>query len=571
MRIHGSSLVDGYGRTLLLRGVNLGGSSKVPASPDGYTHLPDSLRDHRRVSFIGRPFPLAEADEHFGRLESWGFTAARLLVTWEAIEHEGPGLYDEAYLEYLAEVAARAGNHGVSLIIDPHQDMWSRFSGGDGAPGWTLEAAGFELENLDATGAAVTHQHHGNPMPRVLWVTNGGKLAAATMFTLFFGGSDFAPRTRVNGLPIQEFLQQRYIAAFSRVADRLKHLSNVVGYGTMNEPLCGYIGWADLTVPCGQLTLGDGPTPFQGMLLGAGIAQEVGVWAMRTSGYLRPFLERFATAIRSASADALIFLEAEAGAAPPRWDAARFPGAVFAPHWYDDLTLVKNRYYSFAGLESGTHRFILGRRAVQRAFCRHLRALQRQARERMDGGPTVLAEFGIPFSMLRSAAFRTGAFSAQAKALDRSYRAIECALLGAVIWNYTPDNTHAHGDGWNGEDLSVFSRDDQHDPSRVDSGGRALGALLRPWPLAIAGEPLSVSFTRSGRIFRFEFRHDPSVHAPTEIYVPRFQYRDGCRVRVSDGTFDLDLAAQRLVYRHGTERRNHLLTIFPRRTGRDGP
>jgi hypothetical protein len=84
---------------------------------------------------VRRPFPLDEADEHFGRLASWGFTFLRFLVTWEAIEHEGPGIYDEEYLDYVHRVVQRAQQHGISLFIDPHQDMWSRFSGGDGAPG----------------------------------------------------------------------------------------------------------------------------------------------------------------------------------------------------------------------------------------------------------------------------------------------------------------------------------------------------------------------------------------------------------------------------------------------------
>ena len=43
--------------------------------------------------------------------------------------------------------------------------MWSRFSGGDGAPGWTLEAVGFDLEQLAATGAAVVHALHEGPAP----------------------------------------------------------------------------------------------------------------------------------------------------------------------------------------------------------------------------------------------------------------------------------------------------------------------------------------------------------------------------------------------------------------------
>lgn len=56
---------------------------------------------------MDRPFPITEADEHFGRLASWGLTFVRLLVTWEAVEHAGPGIYDEDYLAYLLALVRR--------------------------------------------------------------------------------------------------------------------------------------------------------------------------------------------------------------------------------------------------------------------------------------------------------------------------------------------------------------------------------------------------------------------------------------------------------------------------------
>ncbi|HQL16403.1 MAG TPA: cellulase family glycosylhydrolase, partial [Rectinema sp.] len=124
--------IDDKGRWLILRGVNLGGSNKVPTAPDGRTHLREGFYNSADVSFVGRPFPLEEADEHFSRLAGWGQKFLRLVVTWEAIEHVGPGIYDIEYLDYLEGIVEAAARHGISLFIDPHQDVWSRWTGGDG-------------------------------------------------------------------------------------------------------------------------------------------------------------------------------------------------------------------------------------------------------------------------------------------------------------------------------------------------------------------------------------------------------------------------------------------------------
>src|SRR5687768_15752643 len=112
MHIDGVWFKDDAGRTLLLRGTNLSGATKVPFKPDGATYRKDGFFDHRNVSFVGRPFPLNEADEHFSRLREWGLTFLRFLTTWEAIEHTGPGQYDNEYLDYLYEVVKKAGDYG---------------------------------------------------------------------------------------------------------------------------------------------------------------------------------------------------------------------------------------------------------------------------------------------------------------------------------------------------------------------------------------------------------------------------------------------------------------------------
>ena len=142
LRIEGNSFVDDQGRIAVPRGINFSGLSKVPVVPDGATHIAGRcFYSHREVSFVGRPCPLEDLEGHLQRLREWGFNLLRLLVTWEAVEHAGPGVYDEEYLDFIRTVCLRAGDFGFWVVIDPHQDCWSRWTGGDGAPGWTLEAS----------------------------------------------------------------------------------------------------------------------------------------------------------------------------------------------------------------------------------------------------------------------------------------------------------------------------------------------------------------------------------------------------------------------------------------------
>ena len=609
--------VDDSGRWLILRGMNLGGSSKVPVQPDGRSHIREGFYEGKNLSFVGHPFPLEEADEHFARLARWGQYFVRLVVTWEAIEHGGPGIYDTEYIQYLEEIAAAAARHGISLYIDPHQDVWSRWTGGDGAPLWTLEAVGFEPKNLHQSGAAMLHQEMGAQYPQMQWFSNQLRLACATMFTLFFGGNDFAPGIVIDGEPVQNYLQEHYIEAFGVLAHHLASHKNVVGFGPMNEPGQGYIGLGDIRAPRSDTLLpGLAPTPWETMLAGEGFSttaerievkdgklrptghipfgtpgvrawkeNEVCIWrraglwdieggeavvknpqwfaridegsndgsAFQNSKfhrvfnqrYLKPFVAKYAAHIGSfwkRPVPFMIFVES-----PPLGEMPAFTDEIFTTgqpekdvngaahplivneaHWYDSLTLTLKRWTGILAYDTTLQKLTFGPRAVRRSFHEALARIVRHSRDFMGNAPTLLGEFGLPFDLNGGKAFRTGSFGTHQRALSSYYDALDANLLNATLWNYTADNTHEYGDGWNGEDLSVFCRE--------DGGGRAIAGFVRPYAVAVAGDILCMSFDRRHGKFILEYRPDHSISTSTEVFLPMLQFPNGASLYTTGAT-----------------------------------
>jgi hypothetical protein len=304
MRVKDGRFVDAYGRTLCLRGFNVAGASKMPTEPNGFTHLwdSDSFYQHRTVDFTGRPFPLEDAPLHFRRLQAWGMSLIRLLVTWESLAHSGPNPktdLDVGYIAYLRQLVEMMPRYGLKCFICAHQDVWSRFCGGSGAPGWTLEAVGLDMEAFADTGAAYIHgqdearRARGPPNERepsgpFVWPSGNQKLAASTMATLFWAGEALAPqlkclRSALDGkgeaeeVSIQRFLQDALIEAFGRLADELGPLEACLGFEPMNEPDRGLInlgdfnGWNYNT----DLHIGFFPSLIQSLALGSGYPQRV--------------------------------------------------------------------------------------------------------------------------------------------------------------------------------------------------------------------------------------------------------------------------------------------------------
>jgi len=284
LRIDATRFRDTQDREVTLHGINVAGDAKLPARPDQSSHVKEGFFDGDNVSFVGRPFPLDEAHTHFTRLRRWGYNTIRYIFTWEALEHKGPGMYDEEFIQSTIEVLRLAKQYGFYIFMDPHQDVWSRFTGGSGAPMWTIYACGLDPQKFSSTQASLVQNTWPNPaeFPKMVWATNYTRLACQTILTLFFAGKDFAPKAIIDGKNIQDYLQEHFIAACKHLAQRINEAGDlehnpIIGWESMNEPNCGYIGWEDLSViPASQnLKKSTTPTAWQALLTGSGRSAEV--------------------------------------------------------------------------------------------------------------------------------------------------------------------------------------------------------------------------------------------------------------------------------------------------------
>ena len=202
-------IVDSNGREVLLRGVNF--NSHV----EYWQYDPDR--------FTTYPFTEEDAD----MMAAMGWTMVRVLLSWSRVEPE-PGVYDDDYLDEVAESVAMLRERGIYSLIDLHQDAWdaslaappdevcpdgSRPAGGwDGAPDWATFDQG---EPRCESG-----QRELVPAVQASW---------ESFFDNVEGPGGVGIRTR-------------YAEMFGHVVARFANDDSVAGFDVMNEPNAFTVG-----------------------------------------------------------------------------------------------------------------------------------------------------------------------------------------------------------------------------------------------------------------------------------------------------------------------------------------
>jgi endoglycosylceramidase len=119
----GDVLIDTIGRTVILRGVNVSGRSKMPP------FLPFEIADPAEIP--------AKADKLMSSLRALGANGVRLTFSWEALE-SSRGTFDAEYLRRYRLLLDAAWKADLYVIVDFHQDVFHAAFCGDGFPEWAL-------------------------------------------------------------------------------------------------------------------------------------------------------------------------------------------------------------------------------------------------------------------------------------------------------------------------------------------------------------------------------------------------------------------------------------------------
>lgn len=188
--VQGNRFVDNLGRQVILNGINVVSKKKE----EGYI-------------FKG-------GEDFYANLAKWGFNSIRFIIIWDRLEPK-PGVYNEEYLKEIDQRIQWAGDNGIFVILDMHQDLFSvKYS--DGAPDWATLDEGKSHQ----TGA--------------IW--SDAYMLSEAVQTAFDNFWNNKPAS--DGVGVQD----HYANLWKHIAKRYANNPTVIGYDIMNEPFVGSVG-----------------------------------------------------------------------------------------------------------------------------------------------------------------------------------------------------------------------------------------------------------------------------------------------------------------------------------------
>jgi endoglycosylceramidase len=519
-------LADPAGREVLLHGVAAvgmqdvaypnanGGPALFPVAPSAYDG-----RCPKASPLIPQP-PLCEVQaslpafaqstapasgDDFAQMRALGFNVVRLVLNWSQLEPR-PGAYSSTYLNRVAQVVGWARQQGIYVILDMHQDQYSRFivpaakdsapagctpsGGGDGAPSWAVLDDG-------KPGCALFGIDELNP-------------AESAAFSNFWQNATVdAPQGQAPGTGLQD----HYIGALAALATRFQGNDAVLGYELMNEPQPGSLG--STPAANGYTSSAQDLYPFYKRAIEALTGVRDGLPTCATSAPTS-LTDACAYPQLSSVTRQQIFFEPLAyrnlvdfslqASAP----FSSYPNLVFAPHVYTYAFTIEQDLLGLPAKPGGfPPNFTFGYQTAEaEAQAMHSAVFVTEFGDSSSTDSTILAN-----ELAAQESTQTGGTLWAWKGLSRTAGSCWCTR-----WQHSSYQTTANGTAGKGNPKSTPSPNDRLIQSRQQQ-------LLRVWPVATAGrlgayayDPATKSFAMSALSAGLGRRGDFATD--TEIYIP---------------------------------------------------
>jgi hypothetical protein len=172
--------------------------------------------------------------EDLAQMRELGFDVLRLALSWSLLEPR-PGVYDRRYLDRVAQVVGWARQEGVYVVLDMHENGYSRYLGRPVSP----PLPGGSPTRLSSLTGAPEWAAFPDFWPSEVYL--GQRELNPAVFAAF---TNFWVNRRVAG-PVGQApgsgLQDHYVGALAVLARRFRDDPTVAGYGVFNEPWPGFV------------------------------------------------------------------------------------------------------------------------------------------------------------------------------------------------------------------------------------------------------------------------------------------------------------------------------------------
>lgn len=185
----GIRIRDSLGRERMFRGINV---CIKTHSPERFLKIMDKITEKQSKKNSEMSF------------ESIGANIIRFGITWAVVEPQR-GKYNEEVISAVRDFINLCGKKGIYVMLDMHQDLFSHYFHGDGAPEWAVKGK---------------YESHA---PFAIWAEGYFYMQGVqNAFYDFWSDSDS--------------LQTDFVKMWSHLTEELKDCSNIIGFDYLNEP-----------------------------------------------------------------------------------------------------------------------------------------------------------------------------------------------------------------------------------------------------------------------------------------------------------------------------------------------